>query len=260
MREYREKLDKLVESTFPKRRERREQKDNQRNALHQYCNALISEVNLNELAQRRNAFQTKEYDTLLNDLIGKMESWLRAYECAGGLMADRFITLWTDRDMCHIIEHVITKKFGEENVFVDAFGGERVILYYPHKLEGKITLFLDKKYAEIQYDSFSLDIPSPVRVNNWLDAKVWLTKNGFQEDPIDYSYSLLANPSQEELAYILEEIMEGIDATGLTQKAIIHELTARMNARKIPAKGTPDIEIEIKDGHVTTTLPKENKT
>lgn len=239
---------KMVISYFDLQSEAREEKrkEDLKDAISRYCLAVISEDDLYSIAVRRGAFDTDAYKRHLNRCKERQHQYREIIENLGGVIMDRtLISIGTINTCPPLIEESLKEKFGDE---VDCDCSTDILeVNYPHRLEGKLTLFMDEVYPEVQYEIEDLDDQFIAGIFNFMEAERWLIDNGYEVQHTDYRRYIQAPPLNPiSLEEHLGQAVLLLERTGLSVEELIEELTERMVRSGFPLHGL-DKAVEVED-------------
>ena len=209
-------------------------------AKRDYCIAEHHQCILWHMGDRRNAFDTPMYLKLMGALEDRSRVALDHYRKHGGTVFDRQLNLNPlSTDLAAMILDRLTsdleKKFGDK-VMVCQFILQGIDVYYPHELEGKLCLFLDshEEWKQYGYDTEELPDSYIKGIENWADAEHYLEQNGLPTNDIDYSNYIKAEPTQNELAFHIEDFMDALEKSGLSLQVVLAMLPGKFKERKMP--------------------------
>ncbi len=213
--------------------------DARETAKRDYCIAEHHQDILWHMGDRRNAFDSPMYLKLLGALEDRARVALDHYRKHGGTVFDRHLNLVASDQLAAMIlerfTNELVKKFGDK-VMVCQFILGGIDVYYPHELEGKLCLFLDsdEEWATYSYDTYDLPDTYIRGIENWADAEDYLKENGIPTNDIDYGNYIKAEPTQDELAFHIEDFMDALEKSGLSLQVVLAMLPGKFKERKMP--------------------------
>ena len=230
--------------------ERKRLDENIRILTASYCRIVNEEYLLRELAERRNALNTESYNRMRQNIRSRRYDRFRQLKDLDVEVVNR--CLMGNAENVRDIKVALEDKFGVDNLdFDNPQEGSDLIVFYSHRLEGKLTLFLDQKFPSFQYETAFMveSMEYPVGIKDATAAEHWLMAEGFDEtfdDFLDWvSEYIMADPhdtlKRQEQIHDAVSILERVGLNQIYLLSLIHE---QFRERRIPF-GHPDNEIVI---------------